>query len=128
MTRPVCERDVVLVVANDSNGTADGVCAVLAKREQSYFRFNAADVPGRLLLDLRLDVAGDPGPSWSGTLHRNQRTDGNRSSDQGGLAEVDLSQVVSIYMRRPQPFAVPAHLTVAERWHAATECRYGLGG
>ncbi len=30
-------------------------------------------------------------------------------------------RVRSVYVRRPRPFEVPAHLTVAERWHAATE-------
>jgi glutathione synthase/RimK-type ligase-like ATP-grasp enzyme len=52
---------------------------------------------------------------WTGYLAR----DGER---------LDLADVRSVFLRRPRPFEVPAHLTVAERWHAATESRYGLGG
>lgn len=128
MTRGTRDRDVVLVIANDADATADAVCAVLAKREHPYFRFDTADVPGRLLLDLRLDVTEDPALTWSGRIRHSEQTGERHPSDPGRLARVDLSQVVSVYMRRPRPFEVPAHLTAAERWHAATECRYGLGG
>ncbi len=34
----------------------------------------------------------------------------------------------SVFVRRPRPFEVREHLSAAERWHAATECRFGLGG
>lgn len=99
----------VLVVADDGDDTADRVCAVLRDRHVPVFRFDTADFPGRVQLHAELDG------EWTGHL----TYDGER---------LDLSDVRSVFLRRPRPFEVPAHLTVAERWHAATECRYGLGG
>lgn len=128
MTHSAGGREVVLVVADDADTTADGVCAVLAQRRHPYFRFDTADVPGRVLVDLRLDPAGRRGPMWTGRVRRTERPGEHRPRDPGSTTEVDLSRVVSVYMRRPRPFEVPAHLSAAERWHAATECRYGLGG
>lgn len=100
----------ILVIADTTDTTADDVCAVLAARDAPVFRFDTADFPGRSQLRAELD-----GVTWRGELVR----DGDR---------VSLDDVRSVYVRRPRPFEVPAHLTVAERWHAATECRYGLGG
>jgi glutathione synthase/RimK-type ligase-like ATP-grasp enzyme len=74
------------------------------------FRFDTADFPGRVQLHAELDDG-----EWIGYLCR----DGER---------LGLADVRAVFLRRPRPFEVPAHLTVAERWHAATECRYGLGG
>ncbi len=101
---------VVLVIADETDTTADLVCAVLAFRDVRIFRFDTAEFPGRLQLRAELD-----GGTWRGEISR----DGDY---------VDLDEVRSVYVRRPRPFEVPAHLTVAERWHAATECRYGMGG
>ncbi|MGH3915467.1 MAG: MvdC/MvdD family ATP grasp protein, partial [Pseudonocardiaceae bacterium] len=101
---------VILVIADATDSTADQVCAELSSRGVGLFRFDTAEFPGRLQLRAELD-----GATWRGELVR----DGDR---------VDLDEVRSVYVRRPRPFEVPAHLTVAERWHAATECRYGLGG
>lgn len=100
----------VLVVADDNDSTSDDVCAVLDDRGVEVFRVDTADFPGRLELDARL-----PGTEWAGSLSRDKD-------------KLDLTLVRSVYCRRPRPFEVPAHLTAAERWHAATECRYGLGG
>lgn len=100
----------VLVVADDGDSTADRVCAVLRDRHIPVFRFDTADFPGRVQLRTELEDA-----EWGGYLHR----DGEW---------LDLADVRSVLLRRPRPFEVPAHLTVAERWHAATESRYGLGG
>ncbi len=107
MTR---QDGVVLVIADETDTTADRVCAVLASRDVPLFRFDTAEFPGRLQLHGELD-----GTTWRGELVRA----GDR---------VDLDAVQSVYVRRPRPFEVPAHLTAAERWHAATECRYGMGG
>jgi ATP-grasp ribosomal peptide maturase len=104
------EAGTVLVVADDRDETATRVCAVLRERAVPVFRFDTADFPGRL----RLHAALDDG-EWTGHIVR----DGER---------VDLAEVRSVFLRRPRPFEVPTHLTVAERWHAATESRYGLGG
>ncbi len=100
----------VLVIADETDSTADRVCAILASRDTRLFRFDTAEFPGRLELHAELD-----GATWRGELVRDSDS-------------VDLDEVQSVYVRRPRPFEVPAHLTVAERWHAATECRYGLGG
>lgn len=101
---------VVLVIADETDTTADRVCALLASRDVRMFRFDTAEFPGRLQLRAELN-----GTTWRGELSR----DGDC---------VDLDEVRSVYVRRPRPFEVPAHLTAAERWHAATECRYGMGG
>jgi ATP-grasp ribosomal peptide maturase len=102
--------DTVLVIADATDTTADDVCAVLADRGEAVFRCDTAEFPARLQLDAYLD-----GTRWRGHLVRNHE-------------RLDLDRIRSVYLRRPRPFEVPAHLTVAERWHAATECRYGLGG
>lgn len=100
----------VLVIADDRDETADRVCAALRERAVPIFRFDTADFPGRVRLHAVL-CEGE----WAGYLTR----DG---------ARLNLADVRSVFVRRPRPFEVPAHLTVAERWHAATESRYGLGG
>jgi ATP-grasp ribosomal peptide maturase len=105
------EAGTVLVVADDRDETADRVCTVLRERAVPVFRFDTADFPGRVRLHAELD-----GGEWAGYLARD------------GGERVDLAEVRSVFLRRPRPFEVPAHLTVAERWHAATESRYGLGG
>ncbi|MGH3931960.1 MAG: ATP-grasp ribosomal peptide maturase [Pseudonocardiaceae bacterium] len=107
MTR---KEGVVLVIADASDSTAGQVCAAISSRGNRLFRFDTAEFPGRLQLHAELD-----GSTWRGELARNGDC-------------VQLDEVRSVYVRRPGPFEVPAHLTVAERWHAATECRYGLGG
>jgi hypothetical protein len=107
----VTRRDgAVLVIADVADSTADRVCAILASRDIRLFRFDTAEFPGRLQLRAELD-----GATWRGELV-------------GDSDSVGLDEVRSVYVRRPRPFEVPAHLSVAERWHAATECRYGLGG
>jgi ATP-grasp ribosomal peptide maturase len=100
----------VLVVADDGDSTADRVCAVLRERGVPVFRFDTADFPARVQLHAELH-----GGDWIGDLVRDDK-------------RLNLHDVRSVFLRRPRPFEVPAHLTVAERWHAATECRYGLGG
>ena len=104
-------RDVVLVVADETDTTADRVCASLEAQGSVMFRFDTAEFPGRLSLDAECD-----GTSWRGTLCR------------PGDPRLDLTRVCSVYLRRPRAFEVRANLSAAERWHAATECRYGLGG
>lgn len=101
---------VVLVIADATDTTADRVCHALASRGSRMFRFDTAEFPGQLQVRVELE-----GTRWRGELAR----DGDR---------VDLDDIRSVYVRRPRPFEIRAHLTVAEQWHAATECRYGLGG
>ena len=101
---------VVLVLADETDTTADRVCTVLASRGEHFFRYDTAEFPGRS--EVRAELVGSV---WRGEIVR-------------GTDRVDLEEIRSVYLRRPRPFEVPAHLTVAERWHAATECRYGLGG
>lgn len=95
---------VVLVIADALDSTADRVCDALASRDSRLFRFDTAEFPGRLQFRAQLD-----GGAWRGELTR-------------GGDRVELEDIRSVYVRRPRPFEVPAHLTVAERWHAATEC------
>jgi hypothetical protein len=104
------ETGTALVVADDRDETADRVCTVLRERAVPVFRFDTADFPGRVQLHAVLNDG-----MWTGHLSRHDE-------------RLDLAGVRSVFLRRPRPFEVPAHLTVTERWHAATESRYGLGG
>lgn len=104
------ETGTVLVVADDRDETADRVYTALRERAVPVFRFDTADFPGRVQLHAELHDG-----EWTGHLTRT----GER---------LDLAEVRSVFLRRPRPFEVPAHLTMAERWHAATESRYGFGG
>jgi len=99
----VTRRDVVLVVADATDPTADRVCAVLAARAARFFRFDTADVPQRLRLRAELGTT-----SWHGELVSAED-------------RVDLDEVGAVYVRRPRAFEPPAHLS-------AIECRYALGG
>ena len=101
---------LVLVIADTADTTADQVCESLTASGSRLFRFDTADFPGRV--EFRAELHGT---MWRGQLFR-------------GGDRVGLEEVRSVYVRRPRPFQVPAHLTAAERWHAATECRYGIGG
>jgi ATP-grasp ribosomal peptide maturase len=103
-------RDVVLVVADATDPTADRVCAALAGRAARFFRFDTADIPQRLGLRAELGTT-----SWRGELVTAED-------------RVDLDEVGAVYVRRPRPFEPPAHLSAIEQWHSAIECRYALGG
>ena len=76
---------MVLVVADDTDTTADGVCAVLAERGVPYFRFDTAEFPGRLQLDVRLDV-DDEAPGWTGRLRHVERPGKGGWRVPGGMA------------------------------------------
>lgn len=75
-------RDTVLVIADETDTTADRVCAVLAARKVPMFRFDTAEFPGRLVLNTELD-----GTTWRGELVG----DGDR---------LDLDAVRSVYVCR----------------------------
>lgn len=102
---------VVLALAGTTDSTANDVCDAVISRGARLFRFDMAEFPGRLRLRAEVD-----GPRWRGELIR---TDDDR---------VELDEIRSVYVRRPAAFEVPAHLSPVERWQAAIECRYGLGG
>jgi len=106
----VTSRDVVLVVADVTDPTADRVCAVLAARAARFFRFDTADIPQRLRLRAELGTT-----SWHGELVSAED-------------RVDLDEVGAVYVRRPRAFEPPTHLSAIEQWHSAIECRYALGG
>lgn len=102
--------DTVLMVAGSDDSTADLVAEAVRRRGRRVFQFDTADFPQRLCLDAELDA-----DAWRGGLR-------------GDHGAVQLERVSAVYLRRPGPFGPPAHLTGAERWHAAMESRYGLGG
>jgi hypothetical protein len=103
-------RDAVLVVADATDPTADRVCGVLVARGARFFRCDTADIPQRIRLRAELGTT-----SWHGELVTAED-------------RVDLDEVGAVYVRRPRAFEPPGHLSAIERWHAAIECRYALGG
>lgn len=74
------------------------------------FRCDTADFPQRLVLDARLDADGR-----SGVLRTEHR-------------EASLTELRSIWYRRPTHFTFPDGLSDTERDLAASEARFGLGG
>jgi ATP-grasp ribosomal peptide maturase len=100
----------VLVIAGRADSTADLVTESIHRRGVQVFRFDTADFPQRLGLDAELYA-----DTWRGWLR-------------GKNGEIELERVSAVYLRRPDPFDPPPHLTEVERWHAAMESRYGLGG
>jgi ATP-grasp ribosomal peptide maturase len=100
----------VLVVTQPEDNTADVVITELRKRAIAVVRLDPADFPRSLSVSARLGTAG----GWHGPLRTESR-------------EVDLSQVRSLYYRRPRPFTFP-EMDEQTRRFAGTQAQHGLGG
>lgn len=100
----------VLVLTEDCDPTADRVVSELDERGVSVFRCDTSWFPSRLALDACLE-----GPRWSGVLRSPHRT-------------VELTDIRSIWYRRPTAFEFPGGMSGPERQHAGWEAKFGLGG
>ncbi|MGH3768617.1 MAG: MvdC/MvdD family ATP grasp protein [Pseudonocardiaceae bacterium] len=101
---------VVLVVAQAQDGTADLVADALLAREADVARIDTADFPGSLSIAATPERIDSPG--WL-------RCRGRR---------IDLASVHSVYRRQPAQFVFPAGMSAPEQRFATLESTYGLGG
>lgn len=101
---------IVLVVAQAQDGTADLVIDALLAREADVARIDTADFPGSLSLAATPERIDSPG--WLSSCGR----------------RIDLASVHSVYRRQPAQFTFPAGMSEPEKRFATLECTYGLGG
>ncbi|HEX5497367.1 MAG TPA: hypothetical protein VFX70_22620 [Mycobacteriales bacterium] len=101
--------DTVLVLTAPDDPTADLVVRELGRRDTTVFRADLAWFPTRLTMTAR---AGGP---WTGVLRLPDRA-------------VRLRDIISVYYRRPNSYALSAVLSEGDRAWADTEARHGLGG
>lgn len=100
----------VLVLGEELDLTIDQVVAHLAARDVPVFRADTAWFPTELSLDTWLDTG-----RWYGQLRTKRRT-------------LPLTEVRSVWYRRPTAFQFPAGMSDPERRHAGWEAKFGLGG
>ncbi len=98
----------VLVLSAADDLTADAVVAELALRSARAVRMDTGDFPVRLRL-----AATNKSPGWSGQLWTDDRA-------------VDLSEVASVYYRRPGRFRLPEGLSDGDRVFASVEATDGV--
>ncbi|MDG9722544.1 ATP-grasp ribosomal peptide maturase [Streptomyces sp. DH41] len=99
----------VLVVTNLDDPTADVVISELHDRDVPVVRLDSGDFPHALSVAATITSNG-----VEGTLSTPSRT-------------ADLTEVRSLYYRRPSGFAFP-HLEDQDARFAVAQARYGLGG
>jgi ATP-grasp ribosomal peptide maturase len=99
----------VLVLTNRLDPTADLVVNHLNTRGVPVFRCNTAEFPTELTLSATL------GDGWGGVLDNGRRTLG-------------LSDVRSVYFRRPEEFRLPDGMSEAGQRFAAAQSRAGFVG
>lgn len=101
--------NTVLVLTAPDDPTADLVVRELGRRGTAVFRADLAWFPTRLTMTAR---AGD---QWTGVLRLPDRA-------------VRFCDIISVYYRRPNSYAMPAFLSEDDRAWADAEARHGLGG
>ncbi|MGC0415034.1 ATP-grasp ribosomal peptide maturase [Embleya sp. AB8] len=100
----------ILIITNRDDVTADAVVGELTRRAAGeVVRLDTADFPGMLTLDARLTPEG-----WAGNL--------------GGVAQLNLEAVGSVWWRRPGEFHLPPEWPDDARAFGASEARAGLLG
>lgn len=99
----------VLIVTDAFDVTADYVVDELGRREVPVFRFDTAEFPQYLVVSARLDKDD------SGVLRTAHR-------------EVALSEVGTVYYRKPSIYQLPHGLSEADTQWALREARLGFGG
>lgn len=104
------ERSTVLILTDEQDTTASRVAAELAVRGVPVVRFDTADFPQRLRLSATHGYRG-----WRGVIT-------------GDDVAVALTDVASVYYRRPTRFDVADGMSGAERYWASAEARRGFGG
>lgn len=104
----------VLVLTDETDGTADRVVAELVSREIPLLRLDPADFPGRVSIDARIGA----GRSWSGRF----------AEVSTGDLLISLADVGSVYYRRPTQFTLDERMSGPEKLFAYAEARRGFGG
>lgn len=99
-----------LVLTSSDDPTANRVCRALDLRGGDHARMDLGDFPSRLSFS-----ASGPAHRWVGWLSDGQR-------------ELRLSEITSVYYRRPTSFRFPEAVDEQHRRFAANEARQGLGG
>jgi ATP-grasp ribosomal peptide maturase len=102
---------VILVLTNANDRTADRVVAELACRGEAVSRFDVADFPCHVTVNVELQ--GELG--WRGWV---KTQDGH----------IPLDRVKSVYYRRPTGFIFPDDATGSDLTFATAEARRGFGG
>ena len=102
---------MILIVTNKFDPHADRVIGELNARAVSFARFNTEDFPSSVAWSVWLDDAG-----WRGRL----------ALPRGDL---ELSQVTSVWYRRPQPSVISDAVTdEAHRRFCEDQCKAAIGG
>lgn len=100
----------VLILAEERDVSADRMVLALQARGAEVHRLNTAWFPTQLSMSARLR-----GGRWTGHLRTPNRI-------------VDLEDITAVWYRSPKAYQFPDGLNTAEREHAKTEAKYGLGG
>lgn len=108
-------RRTVLVLTGPEDPTADAVIAELQRRRSRISRLDLGDFPIRVQIAAHHSGRPPDDGMWTGQIV-------------GPSGAVVLSDVQSIYYRRPSRFTFPAELSTADRAYAEAEARIGLGG
>jgi ATP-grasp ribosomal peptide maturase len=101
---------VILILAQESDRTADGVVLGLAERGEPVVRLDLSWFPQRLMLDAEFRDG-----AWRGCL----RTEHH---------EIDLAAIRSVWVRSPTSFRLPEGLSAVEADYSRREAKLGLGG
>ncbi|WP_371479936.1 ATP-grasp ribosomal peptide maturase [Kitasatospora sp. NBC_00315] len=105
------QRRAVLVLTNTYDATADTVLRILAERRVPVVRVD----PGADLYD---------GASLTARYGRSSRRGTLRTSSR----EIDLSNIRSVWMRRPSPYEAPPGITGHDAKFAGAQAFWGTGG
>ena len=106
-------KHTVLILTDETDGTADRVADELTLRGVPVVILDAADFPGKVSMTSTISH----GQSWSGRL-----------TTSSGDPVLDLSRVGAVYYRRPTQFVMDERMSSPERAFAYAEARYGFGG
>ncbi|MGW2255416.1 MvdC/MvdD family ATP grasp protein [Kitasatospora sp. NPDC001660] len=101
----------VLVITHDLDPTADYVLRELNTRSVPFWRTDIADFPQRMTMTAELRPDG----AWAGTLA-------------GALRGVDLSELRSVWWRKPTAFRFPDTMSSPEQRFALSQAKRAFSG
>lgn len=101
---------MILVLAQESDRTADGVVRGLGERGEPVVRIDLSWFPQRLVLDAEFREG-----TWRGCLRTEQH-------------EVDLAAIRSVWVRSPASFRLPEGMSPVEAEYSRREAKLGVGG
>ncbi|MER5623204.1 MvdC/MvdD family ATP grasp protein [Streptosporangium sp. NPDC002544] len=101
----------VLIFTNRNDLHSDVIIGKLHELRQTVVRLNTDDIPQKTLIELRLDSS-----TWIGGIRL------------GNGRAVELSELKSTLVRRPEGYVFPQHLDPISRGFADAETRHTMGG